>query len=164
MNNLLAGHQSTLEFPVEASFLLAGDYRFTDVDSQNNVGVLSAGMKWGLKNDLDRGIAAGFGMDWFIGEYWRYSLLLDLDFLFHMTTDIGDGKRFGGSFLSKWMLSSVISEKRIKEYYLRVNFIQVHVSNFTVSMSLNRGIFRRKYPPYFGDQGLMYSLAYTFRK
>ena len=162
--NVLAGHKPVVDIPLEFSFVMAQDYNYNDVDEQKNIYMLSTGVKFGFRNKWDRGVAGGVGIDWCIGEYMRYSALLDLDFLFHYIIDIGNNKKFGGSFFSKWALSSVISEKKINEYYLRINFLQLHFGNYTFSMSTNKGMFRRRFTPYFADQGLTYSVTYTFRK
>ncbi|MBX7093775.1 MAG: hypothetical protein K1X56_03560 [Flavobacteriales bacterium] len=163
--NTLAGHQWGLSFPVSGFWVMTSDYDYESTDAKNTA-LFSAGAMLTLKNDADRGIGFGLGLDYATTGYFRANALIDLDFLFHFIAPMGDNFSLGESVCSKWKISSVLGTvdgKKIREYYISVNFLQIHFGKFTFTMGLNKGIFRKQFPPFYADQGLNYGLTYTFK-
>lgn len=168
--NTLAGHKWSWEFPVEFRARFGGSSSTDfDYDTEDNIQpfYFGAGIKYALRNETDRGIAFGMGIDYATNNFLRYNLLFDFDFLFHFIAKI-DGKRYiGESVFANYMFSTIVTNvdgKNVKEFYLTVNFLQIHFRNWSISGNLNRGILRKKYPPVVANQGPYMTLTYTFRQ
>lgn len=162
--NTLAGHQWGWSFPLSGFWVMASDYDYESTDAKGTA-LFGAGAMLTLKNDIDRGIGFGVGIEYATTGYFRANALIDLDFLIHFLVPQSDKFSLGESICSKWKISSVLGTadgKKIREYYISVNFMQIHFSNFTFTMGLNKGILRKQFPPHYADQGLNYGLTYTF--
>ena len=168
--NTLAGHKWSWEFPLEFRSRFGGrtstDF---DYDSENNIQpfYIGAGVKYALRNETDRGVAFGMGIDYATNNFLRYNFLFDFDFLFHLVAKINNKRYIGESVLANYMFSTIITNvdsKNVKEFYLTINLLQIHVRNWSLSGNLNRGILRKKYPPVLANQGPYMTLTYTFRQ
>ena len=168
--NTLAGHKWGWEFPLEFRARFGGSTLMDfDYDSENNIQpfYFGAGVKYALRNETDRGIAFGMGIDYATNNFLRYNLLFDFDFLFHFVPKIGGKRDIGESAFANYMFSTIVTNvdgKNVKEFYLTVNFLQIHFRNWSISGNFNRGILRKKFPPLVADQGPYITLTYTFRQ
>jgi len=168
--NTLGGHKWGWEFPIEFRGRFGGSSSTDfDYDTEDKIQpfYIGAGVKYALRNETDRGIAFGMGIDYATNNFVRYNLLFDFDFLFHFIAKF-DGKRYiGESVFANYMFSTIITNvdgKNVKEFYLTINFLQIHFRNWSISGNLNRGILRKKYPPVLANQGPYMTLTYTFRQ
>ena len=164
--NTMSGHVWQKEFIGESGYILTGDYDYENA-STKGVFYIGGGVKFGFKNDINRGFSIGPGIDWTNNKYLRLNLLIDLDFLFQYSLDMGNGRSFTPSMFTKFSISKVfanVNGEPIQEYYFRFNIFQFQFGRIAFAMGASKGLFRNKYPPYFADKGLVYSLAYTIRK
>jgi hypothetical protein len=125
------------------------------------------GIKLGLKNGWNRGIAFGLGFDWTTHDYFRANILIDLDFLFQYSIDMGNGKKFSASCFTKFVLSKILVNVNgisVQEYYFRFNIMQFQFGHLAFSMGQSKGLFRKEYSPHFADKGLVYTFSYIFKK
>jgi hypothetical protein len=155
-----------VEYPIEMGYVMTGDYDYEDAMTKG-VFYFGGGVKFGLKNYVNRGIAFGPGLDWTNNKYLRLNLFIDLDFLFQFSSDLGDGKKFSSSMFTKFVISKVLANvdgTAIQEYYFRYNVMQFQIQRWAFSMNYTKGLFRNKYPPHFADKGLNFEMAYIFKK
>jgi hypothetical protein len=166
IKNTMSGHVWQIEYPIETGYVMTGDY---DYESTGTPGVFyfGGGIKFGLKNNVNRGFAIGPGLDWTNNKYLRLNLFIDLDFLYQFKTDMGNGKNFSASMFTKFVISKVLANvegTQIQEYYFRYNVMQFQIQRIAFSMNYTKGLFRNKYPPHFADKGLNFEIAYIFKK
>jgi hypothetical protein len=161
--NTLTAHQWRLEPFVHVLKNGASDWDYEDVDVKGPF-LIGGGLKITLKNNITRGIGFGAGIDYATTGYLRLNALLDLDFLLHIKSP--DGK-LGESLLNRLSFTSILGSKdgkNVKEYYLGLNFIQVHIHRYSLHFGLNKGLFRKTHPPVFADQGILFGISYSFTK
>lgn len=164
--NTMSGHLFQTEYPIETGYIMTDDFDYEDTDAKG-LFYFGAGMKFGFKNSINRGIAIGPGIDWTNHKYFRLNLFVDLDFLYQISMDLPNGKLFNASMFSKFCFSKVLANVNgspIQEYYFRFNVLQFQFGRIAFTMNYVKGMFRNKYVPYFADRGLNYSLSFIFKK
>lgn len=164
--NTMSGHVWQKEFIGESGYINTSDYDYEDAFTKG-VFYFGGGIKFGFKNQMNRGFSIGPGIDWTNNKYLRLNLLIDLDFLFQYSIDMGKGRNFTPSMFTKFSISKVfanVNGEPIQEYYFKFNIFQLQIGRIAFAMSASKGLFRNKYPPYFADKGSVYSLSYIFKK
>lgn len=164
--NTMSGHVWQKDIQFESGYIMTGDYDYEDAMTKG-VFYFGSGLKFGMKNEMNRGISIGPGIDWTSNNYLRLNLFLDLDFLFQYSIDMGKGRNFTPSMFTKFAFSKVLAQRNgepVQEYYFKVNVFQLQIGRIAFAMSFSKGLFRNKYPPYFADKGSIYSLSYNLKR
>lgn len=164
--NLITGNKIGYEIPIYVGKLSSSDYDYESTDAKGPV-FFGVSFKGTLKNAWGRGLGLGIGADYTTNNYIRLNLLLDLDFLFHYSIDMGSGVKFTPSMFNKLEFHKVMAKENgmaIQEYYFSLNIMKFQFGPVALEYGFTSGLFRGKYVPYFADKGMYFKGSFIFSK